>query len=824
MIYSLGQIAQITGGQLIGDKEQKVEFLLYDSRRVVPSADSLFFAIKGKRDGHKFLAEIHSKGCSNYVVEYLPKDRPAGNYLVVGDSLEALQRLARYHRRQFNIPVIGITGSNGKTIVKDWLSGYLSKFLNVVSSPKSFNSQIGVPLSVWEMDKEHEIAIFEAGISRPGEMSKLESIIRPSIGVFTNLGDAHQSNFKSLEEKLNEKLLLFEHSSKIFFNDQQKLVFHTIKQTFKNRQLLFWSFSDSQAPLYVEDLAIKNGFTHLNLRILGQKIFKKINFTDQASIYNALTVLLVLSDVIGVERVNQLDFSQLPQIEMRLQQIRGINNTVIINDTYNCDLTSFRIALDYLIQQSGDRAKTVILSDFEQIAANLQNGHGQSELYTSVAKFLKQAKISRFVGVGEQIFKNAQVFDSINSEFFNNTDELLRHLHTLNFHDEVILIKGARRFRFERISRALQQKSHRTVFEINLNALQHNLNYFRSKLDERTKIMVMVKAFSYGSGSYEIASLLQTEKVDYLGVAIADEGVELREAGIKLPIIVMNPDSDNFELFPEYNLEPEIYSFRMLEAFYRAVKGKIHYPLPVHIKFNTGMNRLGFNPDQVDAVIERLKQMQGTLLVRSVFSHLAGSPDQEFDEFTEKQIAEFQKISEKFKSAFGRGVIAHILNSAGIERFTWAQMDMVRLGIGLYGISALKGTNLKPIGTLKTRISQIRQVKAGESIGYSRAEFVKRDSKIAIIPIGYADGLNRRLSRGRGLVNVRGKLVPIVGNVNMDMTMIDVTDIEGVAENDEVIIFGENPSIEQVAKWLDTIPYEVLTSVSNRVKRVYIWE
>ena len=822
MVYSLGQIAQIIDGRLIGDDRQNVEYLLFDSRRVVPSAESLFFAIKSKRDGHNFLWEIHSKGCANYVVEYLPKDRPPGNYLIVGNSLESLQSLARYHRKRFQIPVIGITGSNGKTIVKDWLSGYLARFFNVVSSPKSFNSQIGVPLSVWELSPEHEIAVFEAGISRPGEMAKLESIIQPTIGIFTNLGDAHQSNFKSLEEKLNEKLLLFERCSKIFFNDQQDVVFQSINQRFRDRQLLYWSLSNGQAPLYVKDLNIKQNITELKLEVFGQKLTKIINFTDRASIHNALTVILVLSDLLGVERVKEMDFSHLPQIEMRLQQIRGINNTVIINDTYNCDLTSFRIALDYLVQQATDRAKAVILSDFEQIT----NNHGQThtELYTTVAKFLRQAKIGRFIGVGEQINRNAQVFDGINAEFFDTTDELLRHLHTLNFHDEVILIKGARRFRFERISRALQQKSHRTVFEINLNALQHNLNYFRSKLNPQTKVMVMVKAFSYGSGSYEIASLLQAEKVDYLGVAIADEGVELREAGIKLPIIVMNPDSDNFGLFPEYNLEPEIYSFRMLEALYQAVKGRLHYPLPVHIKFNTGMNRLGFNADQAEQVIERLKQMQGTLLVRSVFSHLAGSPEEIFDEFTKKQIAEFQGISEKFKSAFGPQVLAHILNSAGIERFTWAQMDMVRLGIGLYGISSLKNVKLKPIGTLKTRISQIREVKAGESVGYSRAEFVKRNSKIAIIPIGYADGLNRRLSRGRGSVAVRGKLVPIVGNINMDMTMIDVTDVPGVAEDDEVIIFGENPGIEQVAQWLDTIPYEVLTSVSHRVKRVYVWE
>ncbi len=825
MAYTLSEISHIVGGRLYGDGTAKVSYLLYDSRRVVPSQESLFFALRARRDGHEFLKDISEKGCRNFVVEYLPEKRPAGNYIIVENSLTALQQLAAFHRSRFDIPILAVTGSNGKTIVKDWLSFFLSKFYNVVRSPKSFNSQIGVPLSVWELDDLHQIGIFEAGISKPGEMQGLSKIIKPEIGIFTNLGDAHQSNFETLEQKLHEKLKLFQSAKKIFYSDLQDIVKNTIEEKFSDRQLLYWSLKDSKATLWVEKISEKDSKVQILAYYQNQKLTYTLNFTDKASIYNSLTVALVLLELLGYEKVAGLDFQQLPRIEMRLQLVRGIRGTTIINDSYNCDLTSFRIALDYLVQQAASRNKTVILSDLEQIPTgkNDVDIKGKQKLYVAVAQMVKTAGIERFIGVGTNISEYAKLFD-IKSEFFDNTEQLLKQLHRLNFNNEVILIKGARRFRFERISRALQQKSHRTVFEINLNALEHNLNFFRRKLKPETKVMVMVKAFAYGSGSYEIASFLQNKGVDYLGVAIADEGVELREAGITLPIIVMNPDSDNFSLFAEYNLEPEIYSFRMLEKFYDSVKNNIHYPLPVHIKFNTGMNRLGFEPWQAGQVIGRLQQMQDVVFVRSVFSHLAGSPDEEFDEFTLDQIKTFEKISTKFKQAFGKQVIAHILNSAGIERFTKYQMDMVRLGIGLYGVSALDSSKLRHIGTLKTHISQIRQVKAGQSIGYSRAEFVHRDSKIAIIPIGYADGLNRRLSCGRGKVLVRGKLVPIVGNINMDMTMIDVTDLPEVQENDEVIIFGKKPGIEQVARWLGTIPYEVLTSVSHRVKRVYVWE
>ena len=650
-------------------------------------------------------------------------------------------------------------------------------------------------------------------------MEKLERIIKPGYGIFTNLGDAYQENFSSLKEKLDEKLKLFERCDTIYFNAVNSLAFNEIKNKFTGKKLIFWSVDKNvKCSLQITKVKSKGNFTEINGFYKNESVSITIPYKDRASIENAITVWLVLLDNLGKEKVSRLDFSTLPQVEMRLEQMRGISGNIIINDTYSSDLTSLRIALDYMQQQSAALKRTVILSDMEQ------TGTDDTELYVTVANMLKNSSIEKFIGVGQKMMKYSGYFGDFESYFFQSTDKLIHNLPSLKIRNELVLIKGARRFRFEKVSGVLQQKSHRTVFEINLNALQNNLNVFRGLIDPKTKIMVMVKAFSYGSGSYEIASLLQSEKVDYLGVAIADEGVELRESGISLPIIVMNPDSDNFSLFVDYDLEPEIYSFSMLDKFYYAVRNKIHYKIPVHIKFNTGMNRLGFEPEDADELIKRLEEYSDTLTVGSVFSHLVGSPEPEHGEFTRRQINIFEKLAKKFKNTFGDKVIAHILNSGGIERFPEAHMDMVRLGIGLYGISAGRADNLEQIGTLKTRISQLRKVKAGESIGYSRAEYVERDSIIAVLPIGYADGLNRRLSRGKGKVWLKGRLVPVVGNICMDMTMIDVTEVPGVAEGDEVIIFGKELPVTQVAQWLDTIPYEVLTSVSTRVKRVYLWE
>ncbi len=820
MTYTLEEIAKITNGQLIGDKNFQVDTLLYDSRRIIPSFKSLFFALRGRRDGHDFVQDMIDRGVKAFVVEKMINTNQDINFILVKNSLQALQDLAAYHRKQFDIPIIAITGSNGKTIVKDWTTRLLNKYMNVASSPKSFNSQIGVPLSIWEIEPHHQAAIIEAGISRPQEMEKLERIIQPTIGIFTILGDAHQENFHSLEQKLNEKLKLFKHCKTIIYPRQQELTYTTIEKLYKDRELITWTDNPTlKAALKI--ISIKKTENGSEISALYKDIHNisiSIPFTDKASVHNAITTWLTLLSILGIEKTQKLDFLALPQIKMRLQQVRGTNDTIIINDSYNCDFTSLQIALDYLAQQSPALRKILILSDIEQ------TGYKPAQLYQNLSTLIAHSPVDRFIGVGQNMVKFSQLFQTKDSRFFLTTDQLLNNLDTLNLKKEIILIKGARSFRFERISQRLEQKTHRTVLEINMNALRHNLAYFRSLLHPDTKIMVMVKAFSYGNGSYEIASMLQAERVDYLGVAIADEGVELREAGISVPIIVMNPDRNNIDIFPEFSLEPEIYSFSILDTFYSKLRGRLHYPLPVHIKINTGMNRLGFDPQEIDKLINRLTQYQDTLRIRSVFSHLVASPEPEFDKFTLQQLNEFRTIAEKFKQNFGNEIIAHILNTGGIERFTEYQMDMVRLGIGLYGISSTNSNRLKQIGTLKTHISQIRQVPAGQSIGYSRAQFVNRDSKIAILPVGYADGLRRQLSKGRGKVLIHGKLAPIIGNICMDITMVDVTDIANVREDDEVIIFGPELPITQLANWMDTIPYEVLTSISHRVKRIYTSE
>lgn len=820
MTYTLGDIAKIVNAKLIGHKDFEIENLLYDSRRIIPSNKSLFFALRVRRDGHLFINQMIDRGVTAFVVEKPIKTDKKINFLIVDNSLAALQKLATYHRQQFKYPVLAITGSNGKTIVKDWISFLLKQNFNVVSSPKSFNSQIGVPLSIWQMHNNHQIGIFEAGISQPGEMEKLEKIIKPDIGIFTILGDAHQENFISLNHKLEEKLKLFKNCHTIIYPRKQKIVYNTIENIFSDRKLISWTDNKNlNADLKIYNINKKDNKTEIKAIYKNQnKISITIPMTDNASIHNAITSWLTVISILGIEKTQKLNFLSLPHIEMRLQQMQGINNTIIINDTYNCDFTSLQIALDYLAQQAPAFAKTLILSDIEQVS------HKPKKLYKQIATLIEHSPVKKFIGVGQNMIKYSNFFNLKNSHFFISTEQLLNHLDSLNFDKEIILIKGARSFRFERISRRLQKKAYRTVLEINMNALRHNLTYFRSLLKPETKIMIMVKAFSYGSGSYEIASLLQAEGINYLGVAIADEAIELREAGITIPIIVMNPDIESINLFSEYSLEPEIYSFHILDVFYNKLKGSLHYQLPIHIKINTGMNRLGFDIDQINYLVEKLKKYSNVLKVASIFSHLAASPDEIFDNFTTKQLHEFENIVSVFKKNFGNHIIAHILNSAGIERFTEYQMDMVRLGIGLYGISAKDNNKLKQIASLKTHISQIRNIRKGQSVGYSRAQFVDRDSRIAILPIGYADGLNRRLSRGQGKVLIHNKLAPIIGNICMDMTMIDITDIPQAQEDDEVIIFGTDLPITTVAKWLDTIPYEVLTNISHRVKRIYTWE
>jgi len=817
MIYTLNQIAKIINGVVVGNNTEITTFI-FDSRMMISSDKNLFFAIKGGYDdGHKYIAELIKKKQNNFVVNSYFKDfsnYPKANFIVVKNTINALQQIASFHRKKFDIPVFGITGSNGKTVVKEWLSYLLNKNENALQSPKSYNSQIGVPLSVWELNENHNVAVFEAGISKPQEMANLQKIIHPTIGIFTNIGDAHQLNFSNIEEKINEKLLLFSTVETLIYSSDCKEIEVQIRCKLPNIKTFTWS-KNHQADLQVLKVEKQKKQNRIVLVYRGITYTIYAKFSDKASLENIISVLSALLVFYPEKTPDNFDFTELVSVEMRLQQIKGKRNCTIINDSYNSDITSLKIAIDVLNTQNQNLKKTLILSDFFQV------GISEKELYQELSNLLINSSINRLVGVGEGISKYQNLFD-IEKHFFKNTNELLKNINKLEFFNEAILLKGARKFRFESVSDILQLKNHRTVLEINMAALDHNLTYFREKITPETKIMVMVKAFSYGSGSFEIANFLQRKNVDYLAVAIADEGIELRKAGIGLPILILNPDMSNFSSFVENKLEPEIYNFRMLDDFYNAVKNNISSSYPVHIKLNTGMNRLGFSLDEVPKLIQKLKTYS-KLYVKSVFSHLVGSGDEKFDDFTQKQISDYEQMSDLLMKELDYTFIKHILNSSGIERFKKAQFNMVRLGIGLYGISSLNNSQLQNISTLKTKIIQKISVKAGETVGYSRAGKVKKESVIATLPIGYADGLNRHLSNGVGKVLVNGKRAPIIGNICMDLTMIDVTGLN-VNEGDEVIIFGEELPITELAEQLNTIPYEILTSISQRVKRVYVWE
>jgi alanine racemase len=712
--------------------------------------------------------------------------------------------------------VVGITGSNGKTIIKEWLYHILEGSHHLVRSPKSYNSQVGVPLSVLHMTGDNDLGVFEAGISRPGEMQRLAGIIQPGIGLFSNIGEAHQENFTSLEQKVREKLGLFEHCHTLIYCRDHPVIHRQVKahSALADKKLVSWSLEE-QADLTVEKIEKTGANTRMKARYQGSSMEITIPFTDQGSVENALHVwLLMLHLGIDGDQIRS-KMKDLPVVAMRLEMKKGINRCTLINDSYNSDLGSLSIALNTLNQQNQHRKKTVILSDI------LQSGRDEKDLYREVAEMLGRNRVDRFIGIGSALSRNRACFD-MPSYFYPDTRTFLKTLPGQRFRDEAVLLKGSRDFHFEKISHALEEQMHQTVLEIDLDAMVHNLNHFRTLLKPQTRLMVMVKAFSYGSGSYEIANLLQYQRVDYLGVAFADEGVTLREAGITLPIIVMNPEQDSFSMMIDYELEPEIYNPHVLEQFESVVSASGKEDYPVHLKLDTGMNRLGFKELEVPGLINRLLS-SSHMRVRSVFSHLAASDEPGQDDFTREQVALFERMSRQVVDALGYPVIRHILNSAGIERFPEAQFDMVRLGIGLYGISAVDQQKLHNISTFKSTVTQVKQVQAGGTIGYGRQARAREDMTIAVIPVGYADGFNRALSNGVGRLCINGFYVPVVGNICMDMCMADITGCD-IHEGDEVIVFGQPIPVSELADKLGTIPYEIFTGISERVKRVYYQE
>ena len=815
--YSIHEVKQIinAGGNIV--KDCTISTLLTDSRRISNAAEGLFFALSARRNGHEFIAEAYVAGVRNFVVQQGPEfNLPEANFLLVDNPLAALQALAAYHRSQFKLQVIGITGSNGKTIVKEWLYQLLAADKNIVRNPKSYNSQIGVPLSVWQINSRNDLGIFEAGISTINEMDKLQAIIKPQIGVLTHIGPAHDEGFANRRQKILEKLQLFKNAKQLIGHydeliDYQKDI--PVKETFT------WSRKFKVADLYVFSETVISKKYYLRAYYQQKEIECLIPFSDLASVENAITcwATMLALGYSPVETDKRIE--RLAQVSMRLELKNGVNNCSVIDDSYNSDLQSLEIALNFLGQQNQHQKKTLILSDI------LQSGLEQDVLYCQVATLIGTQKIDRFIGVGNALMGNQACFNLPEQYFFKDTAALLQQLKALSFKDETILIKGSRSFEFERISRALAQKAHETIMEINLNSLLNNLNFYRSKLKPGVKVMAMVKAFSYGSGTFEVANMLQYNKVDYLAVAYVDEGVALRQTGINLPIMVLNPEASAFDKLTEYKLEPVIYSFSLFDDFIVYTQDRNILNYPIHLKIDTGMHRLGFENLDIESLCDMLEQNR-YIRVQSVFSHLAASEAVQHDEFTKKQIKRFEKAFKEIEKALGYKVIRHLCNTAGIIRWPSAHYDMVRLGIGLYGVdsSVPQSENaLKPIATLKTSVAQVKKIAAGDTISYGRSGSLLKDGKIATVRIGYADGYLRAFGNGVGKMLVKGQLVPTVGNITMDMCMLDVTGID-VSEGDEVIIFDEQQHIEELARQIGTIPYEILTNVSQRVKRVYFYE
>lgn len=820
MHYSIEEIVALMGARRFGQSPAEIAWLLTDSRSLAFPETTLFFALRTRLgDGHRYIPRLYRRGVRNFVVGSLPENCescfPGANFLHVPSPLKALQRLAERHREAFDVPVIGVTGSNGKTVVKEWLYQLLSPTRNVTRSPRSYNSQIGVPLSVWLLDEHSQVGIFEAGISRPDEMTALRAMIQPTIGVMTNIGPAHQENFASIEEKCHEKLSLFRDAEVMVYCADDPIISECVSVAHFTGDILAWSMRDPERALYINSIKKDGKNTYVNYTYLGHQASFHIPFTDEASVTNSLHCLAVCVYLhVPFEEIERR-MAALEPVAMRMEVIQGQRGCTVVNDSYNSDVASLDIALDFINRrpEQTEKSRTLILSDI------LQTGLPPVELYAQVAEMATKRGIDQLIGVGAEISQYHYLFP-MKKHFFVSSEALLKSglLDTLS--DEMVLVKGARSFGFEQLTAALSLRVHETTLDVNLEAIAENLNFYRSFMKPETKITCMVKASAYGAGSVEIAKTLQDRGVDYLAVAVADEGAELRRAGVTAGILVMNPEMSAFNTLFEYELEPEVYSFKLLDALIRAAEKEGIQGFPVHIKLDTGMHRLGFNPQKdIPQLIERLKH-QTALIPRSVFSHFVGSDSPDFDTFSERQFEVFDQASLMLQKAFSHKILRHICNSAGIERFPERHLDMVRLGLGLYGIDPIDNRELHPAAALHTTILQIREVPAGDSIGYSRRTIVERDSRIAAIPIGYADGLSRKLGNRKGYCIVNGQRAPYVGNICMDVCMIDVTGIS-CHEGDQVEIFGDQLPVTVLADWLDTIPYEVLTSVSGRVKRIY---
>ena len=813
MTYTIEKITTLIGAHHYGENAADVAFILTDSRSLCFPEETLFFALQTNRnDGHKYIPELYQRGVRNFVVTDVPADRaetyPDANFLKVSNTLKALQRLAERHRDEFDIPVVGITGSNGKTMVKEWLYQLLSPEMFVTRSPRSYNSQIGVPLSVWLMDEHTQVGVFEAGISKPGEMAALRAIIRPTIAVLTNLGTAHQENFSSMEAKCREKLALFHDARTVVYDADDAIVRRIVSETDIQGETIAWSRRDKNAAFYVSEVKKEDAMSVVSYIYKGVAGRYSLPFIDAASVSNSI-ICAVVALQLGLSR-DALDrrMRLLEPVAMRLEVKEGQHGCTLINDSYNSDINSLDIALDFMNRRPDHKGRrhTLVLSDI------YQSGKASRELYKEVSDLALKRDVEKFIGIGPQLCAQAEEIQLPEKFFFHTVEQFIHSEVFRSLHNEVILLKGARKFGFDQVTELLVKKVHETILEVNLNN--------RSFLKPTTKLVCMIKADAYGSGSVEIAKTLQDHRVDYLAVAVADEGVTLRRNGITANVMIMNPEMTAFKTMFDYDLEPEVYSFRLLEALIRAAEKEGITDYPVHVKLDTGMHRLGFDPTaDMKRLIDRLKH-QNAIIPRSVFSHFVGSDSDAFDDFSARQFALFDAGSKQLQAAFSHKILRHMDNSAGIEHFPERQMDMCRLGLGLYGVDPRTNAMLQNVSTLKTTILQMHCVKAGETVGYSRKGVIEHDSLIAAIPIGYADGLDRRLGNRRCYCLVNGKKAPYVGNICMDVAMIDVTGID-CREGDSVEIFGDHLPVTVLSDVLETIPYEVLTGVSTRVKRVY---
>ncbi len=819
--YPITRFAEYCGATHADIKFQtQIKHLVTDTRNYRHTAESVFFAIVGDiHDGHDFLGDIYRAGMRNFVISDRSKASllPEANVLIVDDARAALQSLAAEHRRRFRYPVVAITGSNGKTVVKEWLFQLLQDDYHIVRSPKSFNSQLGVPLAVWAMNDMHDLAIFEAGISHPGEMENLQRILNPDIGIFTNIGPPHQENFPDLATKVAEKMKLFRDASILVYCRDHLPIAEEVNKSFRGKQLT-WSFQ-TDADLRITSTSRSPEGIHLKGNFRGQPVETDIPFTDAASLENVCHCWALMLELTPHPQNTNRRIANLVPVAMRLEQLEGLNGCTVINDTYNSDINSLEIALDFLRRQGKNSDKVAIVSDIAQ------SGEDPRALYSKVADMIRIKGIGRFVGIGPDISSHREVFEGVSAMFYPNTDSFLADEPLSRFSREDILVKGSRVFAFERIVDVLQRKSHETVLEIDLVKVIDNLNRIRALLPPGVKIMAVVKAFAYGSGTHELARLLEYNRVDYLAVAYIDEGVALREAGITLPILVLNPENSGYAVMISHRLEPLIYGFRVLTLFRQALaRRNVEGAYPVHLKIDSGMHRLGFDPDEMDALGEALAG-DASLEVKTVFSHLAGSERPDFDDVTNAQLRTFEKATDALAKHLDAPFMRHILNSAGVMRHPGGLFEMVRVGLALHGLSGGRALRerLEPAASLRTVISQIRAVKAGDRIGYAPGQAPAVDSRIAVLPIGYADGLRRALGYGKGRVYVGGKFAPFIGGICMDMAMVDVTGIP-CEEGDPVEIFGEHVTVYELAEAMDTIPYEVLTGISPRVKRVFLTE